>query len=418
MKHITKILLLTLPLSWAAMANADQNPQDLIAKGAYLARAGDCTACHTASGGKPFAGGYKIVSGLGTIFSTNITPSKTAGIGNYSEKQFADAVRKGIRADGAYLYPAMPYPDYRGITDADIHALYTYFMQGVAPVDSAAPATDLSFPFSQRWGMRFWNYVFTDDKNFQAASPANEEINRGKYLVETLGHCGSCHTPRGIAMQEKSLNDSDSTFLAGGDLNGWPVPSLRHMDGWKDKDIADYLGAGRNDFAAVGGEMTSVVQHSMQYMSDADLMAIAHYLKSLPDDKPVGNKKPDAVQASSETTKILTEGKNLSSGQLLYLNNCEACHWTDGNGAKGIFPHLNGSDLVRADNPNALIGTILKGAQTPSTSRSPSVLFMPGFASRLTDEQVAELATFIRGGWSNNAPAVTTDQVKKVRDKE
>lgn len=396
---------------------AEQTANDaLISKGAYLARAGDCTACHTAAGGKPFAGGLAINSPMGVIYSTNITPEPDKGIGKYTEQQFSDAVRKGIRADGSYLYPAMPYPDYQGMTDDDIHALYTYFMKGVQPVAESAPETSLSFPFNQRWGMRFWNMLFTSDKPFTPVSEGQTDVNRGKYLVETLGHCSSCHSPRGIAMQEKALDNSDSAFLSGSELNGWPVPSIRHPEGWSTQDLVDYLGTGRNHFASVGGEMTSVVKNSLQYMTPDDLKSIALYLQSLPADKSTAQQKPDVAKATAETTDLLTKGHGLTQGQLLYLNNCEACHWTDGNGAKGIFPRLNGASIVQADNPTGLISTLLQGASTPSTKNAPSVLYMPGFAARLSDQQVAELTTFIRQGWGNNASAVTADQVKKVRE--
>lgn len=400
----------------SVQAEDPYSPDALIAKGAYLASAGDCTACHTAKGEASFAGGLQIKSPMGVIYSSNITPDPDYGIGKYTEQQFADAVRKGVRADGSFLYPAMPYPDYQGISDDDIHALYTYFMKGVKPVAAAAPQTSLSFPFNQRWGIRFWNMVFSTDKPFTPVNNAPADVNRGKYLVETLGHCGSCHTPRGVAMQEKALNDADPAFLSGSELNDWPVPSIRSPQGWTTQDIIDYLGTGRNSFASVGGEMSNVVEHSMQFMTPGDLKAIAAYLQSLPAAKGANNQRSDVAKSTAETTQFLTTGKGLSPGQLLYLNNCEACHWTNGNGAKGIFPHLNGASIVLADNPTGLISTVLNGASTPSTKNAPSVLYMPGFAGRLSDQQVADLTTFVRQGWGNNAPAVTVDQVKKVRN--
>ena len=257
----------------------------LIKKGEYLARLGDCMACHTVAGKADYAGGLAIESNLGTIYSTNITPDKQHGIGNYSEQQFSDAVRKGVLPDGSRLYPAMPYPDYAKISDEDLHALYVYFMQGVKPDSAQPPETKLSFPFSQRWGMRFWNWAFTSDKPFQPIGGASAEVNRGAYIVESLGHCGSCHTPRGIGMNEKALDSSDDRFLAGGSLNNWEVPSLRGVPRWSEQEIVDYLQTGRNDKAAVGGEMTSVVEHSSSHMTDADLQAIAAYLKFLEESK-------------------------------------------------------------------------------------------------------------------------------------
>lgn len=216
-------------------------------------------------------------------------------------------------------------------------------------------------------------------------------------------------------MQEKALDASDSRFLSGGDLNGWSVPSLRGMKRWSVKDITDYLATGRNDFASVGGEMTSVVEHSMQHMSDGDLGAIAHYLKSLPPDEDALPQRSDPRAATAKTVQTLMREPHLTEGQMLYLNNCAACHATDGGGAKGIFPRLNGAEIVLAKRPAALISIVLKGAQTPGTKKAPSVLLMPGFGDRLTDAQVAALTSFLRSGWGNNAAAVSAGDVAKVR---
>ncbi|MBV4366126.1 cytochrome c [Erwiniaceae bacterium CMYE1] len=382
-------------------------------QGEYLSRLGDCSACHSLPGKAPFSGGLAIESNLGTIYSTNITPDKEHGIGNYSEQQFSDAVRKGVLPDGSRLYPAMPYPDYAKISDKDMHALYTWFMQGVKPSAEAPPETSLSFPFSQRWGMRFWNWAFVSDKPFQPVGGASAEVNRGAYLVESLGHCGSCHTPRGLGMNEKALDSGDKTFLSGGSLNGWEVPSLRGLPRWTEQETVDYLATGRNDKAAVGGEMTSVVEHSTSYMSDADLKAITAYLKFL-GGNPAVIASDDKAASATETR--LTAAKKLTSGERLYLDNCGACHFVTGKGAPGVFPQLDGATIVNAGDPTGLIHTILAGAQQPSTAKAPSTLAMPGFASRLSDEQVAQLATFIRQGWGNKASAVNAGDVKKVRE--
>ncbi|WP_369878924.1 cytochrome c [Erwinia sp. B116] len=386
---------------------------DLVKQGEYISRLGDCGACHTIPGKPAFSGGLAIESNLGTIYSTNITPDKEHGIGKYSEQQFSDAVRKGVLPDGKRLYPAMPYPDYAKISDADMHALYVYFMQGVKPSAEQPPETDLSFPFSQRWGMRFWNWAFTDDKPFRPIGGASAEVNRGAYLVESLGHCGSCHTPRGIGMNEKALDSGDEKFLAGGSLNGWEVPSLRGLPHWTEQETVDYLATGRNDKAAVGGEMTSVVEHSTSWMTDADLKAISAYLKFLGGNPPAPAKAAEAVSA---TEAKLTAAKSLTTGERLYLDNCGACHFVTGKGAPRIFPELDGATIVNAGDPTGLIHTILAGAQQPSTAKAPSTLAMPGFAARLSDDEVAQLATFIRQGWGNKADAVSEKQVREVRE--
>lgn len=396
----------------SGLAQADD--AQLIKRGEYISRLGDCSACHTSPGKAAFAGGLAIKSNLGTIYSTNITPDILHGIGKYTEQQFSNAVRKGILPDGSRLYPAMPYPAYVKINDEDMHALYAWFMHGVKPSAEQPAKTALNFPFSQRWGIRFWNWAFTSNKSFKPIAGASAKINRGAYLVEGLGHCGSCHTPRGFGMNEKATDSSDKLFLAGGDLNGWEVPTLRGIPHWSQKEIVDYLATGRNDKAAVGGEMKSVIEHSTAYMTDADLQAIAAYLKFL------GGNPPQIIpdeKAAQLTAEKLTLAKNLSTGERLYLDNCSACHFVSGKGATGIFPQLDQATIVNAQHPEGLIHTILAGARLPSTARAPSTLSMPGFAQRLNDQEVAELATFIRQGWSNHAAAVTTEQVKKVREK-
>ena len=387
-----------------------------IARGAYLARAGDCVACHSTAGGKPFAGALPMQSPMGVIYSTNITPDPVHGIGKYTEQQFARALRDGIRADGQHLYPAMPYPDYKALTDGDVHALYTYFMKGVQPVAKASPRTALPFPFGHRWGMAAWNFAFNSGKPYVPVGAHPAEVNRGRYLVQTLGHCGSCHTPRGLAMHQRALTDSSPLYLAGGEVANWVAPSLRGMPGWTVTNIVDYLATGRNDFASVGGEMSAVVEHSTQHLTDADLRAMAVYLKTLPADASSrAGLRPDAKAETARTAAMLAGGSGLDRGAMLYLNACQACHAVDGNGARGIFPRLNGARIVVQQDTNALIEVVLKGAQTPSTKKAPSVLPMPGFGNHLNDQQVAELLTFLRSAWGNNAPSVSARAVAAVR---
>lgn len=396
-----------------AETRTSTHDNSLIKRGEYLSRVGDCMACHSVEGQDQYSGGLAIKSDLGVIYSTNITPDKKVGIGNYTEQQFADAVRLGIRADGSHLYPAMPYPDYAKVSDDDIHALYAYFMNKVPASDHQPQQTDLNFPFNQRWGMMFWNWAFGNDKPFVPLKGVSQEINRGAYLVQGLGHCGSCHTPRGIGMQEKGYDDTSSSFLAGGELNGWNVPSLKGIPHWSKKELVEYLKTGRNDKAGVAGEMTSVIFNSTSHMTDQDLNDIASYLKYLGGEQPAINKpNPSDVDA---TTEKLTKAKNLTLGERLYLDNCGACHFVDGKGAPKAFPQLDGATVVNANNPSALISVILHGAQLPSTAAAPSQLMMPGFSERLNDKEVAELATFLRSAWGNNAEKVTPSQVHAVR---
>lgn len=386
----------------------------LIEKGAYLARAGDCVACHTShDGGKPFAGGLGIASPIGTIYSTNITPDKQTGIGNWSYGEFERAVRRGIGHDGSALYPAMPFPSYAKVSDEDTQALYAYFMQGVAPVEQPNKANDIPWPLSLRMPLAYWRALFSPAPQESVANTGATPIERGAYLVQGLGHCGSCHTPRALTLQEKGLDESTAGYLTGTELNGWNVPALRGMPHWSEEELVEYLGSGRNAKASVAGEMTDVIANSTSHMSDADLQAMAAYLKSLAPAK--GSAYQQQAERSKATTAKLTAAKDLTLGERLYIDNCGACHFVSGEGAPRVFPRLDGASVVNAANPDALLHVILAGAATPSTERAPSVLPMPDFAERMDDTEVAQLATFLRQGWSNQASAVSPEQVREIR---
>jgi len=415
MKQLLKFFALAL-VSVTAMAAEIQTVS--AEQGEYVARASDCVACHTAKGGKPFAGGRAIESPFGIIYSTNITPSKTAGIGDYTYEQFEQAVRHGRRADGSFLYPAMPYPDYAKITDDDINVLYAYFMQEVKPVDTAAPETDLSFPFSQRWGIRFWNWIGTDGEVFAPDSSKSEAYNRGAYLVQGPGHCGSCHTPRGFGFQQTGFTEAEEDFLIGGDISIWHAPSLRGGAGgglqqWSADDIEEYLATGRNQHSAVVGEMTDVIAHSTSYLNEDDLKAISIYLKSLPGSGEVTALNKAATDKTAATLDKAVVG--IDSGERLYLDNCGACHFTRGEGASRVFPVLDGNSLINAEDPSGLIHVILAGSRMPSTDKAPEDLAMPGFGWRLSNKETATLATFLRQAWNNKAAAVTAEDVEDVR---
>ena len=262
-----------------------------IERGRYLAVAADCTACHTAPGGKPFAGGLAIDSPLGAIYGTNITPDRASGIGNFTLDDFDRAVRHGIDDEGVTLYPAMPYPSYAFMSDEDIAALYDYVMHAVAPVSSGAHANGIPWPLSIRWPVAIWRKLFApapDAPPFDASRYADPVVARGAYLVEGPGHCGTCHTPRAVTLQEKALDDSSKSYLAGGQrIGGWTAVNLRGnpADGlgdWSKEDIVETLRTARNSGQAViGAPMNDVIVHSTQNLSDTDLRAIASYLKTL-----------------------------------------------------------------------------------------------------------------------------------------
>ncbi|MGY2329519.1 c-type cytochrome [Pseudomonas sp. SDT2931_S440] len=391
---------------------------DLVKQGEYLARAGDCVACHTAKGGKPFAGGLPMETPIGTIYSTNITPDKT-GLGDYSFEDFDQAVRHGVAKDGSTLYPAMPYPSYARVSESDMQALYAYFMKGVEPVAQVNKDSDIPWPLSMRWPLAGWRWMFAPKvEDYQAQAGADPVISRGAYLVEGLGHCGACHTPRALTMQEKSLSASDGTaFLSGSaPLEGWIAKSLRgdHKDGlgsWSEDQLVQFLKTGRSDRSAVFGGMSDVVVHSMQYMSEEDLTAIARYLKSLPAVDP----KDQPHQYDKQVADALWKGDDSKPGASVYIDNCAACHRTDGHGYTRVFPALAGNPVLQTADATSLINIVLNGGTLPATHTAPSTFTMPAFAWRLSDQEVADVVSFVRDSWGNKGETVKASQVKDLR---
>ncbi|MCX4062833.1 cytochrome c [Pseudomonas sp. S1Bt30] len=391
---------------------------DLIKQGEYLARAGDCVACHTAKGGKPFAGGLPMETPIGVIYSTNITPDKT-GLGDYSFEDFDKAVRQGVAKSGSTLYPAMPYPSYARVSESDMQALYAYFMKGVEPVAQENKDSDIPWPLSMRWPLTAWRWMFAPAvEDYQAKAGTDPVISRGAYLVEGLGHCGACHTPRALTMQEKALNAQDgSAFLSGSaPLEGWIAKSLRgdHKDGlgsWSEEQLVQFLKTGRSDRSAVFGGMSDVVVHSMQYLSQDDLTAIARYLKSLPAMDP----KDQPHQYDKQVAQALWKGDDSQRGASVYIDNCAACHRTDGHGYTRVFPALAGNPVLQTADATSLINIVLNGGTLPATHTAPSTFTMPAFAWRLSDQEVADVVSFIRGSWGNQGAPVKASEVADLR---
>lgn len=403
----------------------DTSSPALIEAGRYAARAGDCIACHTAPGGQPFAGGLPMQTPAGTIYTTNITPDPQFGIGGYTLEDFDRAIRYGISKKGYSLYPAMPYPNYAHVSDADMRALYAYFMHGVEPVAQPNRAVGMPWPLSMRWPMALWRKLFAPavmgadvQTPLAASSGSAPSIDRGAYLVEGLGHCSACHTPRNLAFQEKGLTAADADFLSGGaPLEGWVAKNLRSdaangLGPWSEAELVQFLKTGRNSHTAVFGSMSEVVSNSLQYLSDADLIAIAHYLKSLPPKDPTQK----GFHSDAHAAQALWQGDDSARGAAVYVDNCAACHRTDGSGYTRFFPALAGNTVVLGQDPSSLISIVLNGGTLPSLHTAPSSVTMPGFGWRLSDQQVADVVTFIRGSWGNHADPVSADQVSKLRD--
>jgi thiosulfate dehydrogenase len=401
------IFVSTIGLAQAATADAQT-----IERGRYLAQAGDCVACHTADKGAPMAGGRALETPFGKLYSTNITPDRDTGLGKYSFEQFDRAMRKGVAADGHNLYPAMPYPSYARITAGDMQALYAYLMQGLAPVKLVNKPSDMSWPFNMRWGLSLWNWAFLDSTPFKADAQKDAVWNRGAYLVQGLGHCGACHTPRGIAFQEKAMGDAGAKgrhFLAGETVEHWRALSLRGL--WTVDDTALFLKTGQNRFAAASGNMADVILHSTQHLKDEDLRAIATYLKALP---PGEGELPAPATPRKVVAGAVPDKLYSSRGGLGYVQFCVDCHRQDGSGVPKVFPPLAGNPAIAAKDPASLMHIVLTGGQTVQTAAHPRVFAMPGFA-RLKDAELAEILTFVRDSWGRGGAPVSAAQVNKMR---
>jgi alcohol dehydrogenase (quinone), cytochrome c subunit len=311
----------------------------------------------------------------------------------------------------------MPYPSYSRLTDDDTRALYAYFMHGVAPVRNPNRKSDIHWPLSMRFPLAVWRAVFAPKPKPFASTQPSPELQRGAYLIEGLGHCGACHTPRALTMQEKALSDRDGTlFLAGGSLvDGWAVPSLRNENGgglaqWSVADIVALLKQGRNQNTATFGGMNDVIVHSTQYLTDADLTAMASYLKRLaPHDASTA-----PYQTDDTVSRSLYNGIAPNPGAQLYVDRCAGCHRSDGRGYAKAFPALAGNPVLQSDS-EAAIKIVLGGGSQPATDSAPSALTMAPYAALFSDQQVADVVTFIQTGWGNRGKSATSAEVAKVR---
>ncbi|WP_339109742.1 c-type cytochrome [Thioclava sp. GXIMD4216] len=388
---------------------AGEAPTALVAQGRYIAELGDCVACHTARGGAEMAGGLALESPMGTIYSTNITPDPEAGIGAWSFAEFDRAMRKGVAKDGHNLYPAMPYPSYAKMSAADMGALWAYLRQGLEPVKDTPPRTALGFPFNQRWGLGLWNTAFLQKTPFAADPAQSAQWNRGAYLVQGLGHCGACHTPRGIGFQEVTMDGTGpkgDRFLAGAEVEHWNAVSLRNL--WSVPDMVELLKTGQNRFGTVSGSMVDVISHSTQHISDADLTAMAVYMDSLPSGAAVRQADEVPTGAPVPLTTYTT------AGGVGYMQFCSDCHRPNGAGVPGVFPPFAGNHTIAARDPATLLHITLTGGASAQTQTHPRAFHMPSFA-RLGDDEIAEILSFLRENWGAGAPPVTTAQVAQAR---
>ena len=406
--------------SYAADSSQLAGPvsEEVLARGEYLAKLGDCGACHSTAGQPEFSGGLKMALPIGAIYTTNITPDKTYGIGRFSLADFDRALRFGV-ANGHSLYPAMPYPSYAIIKREDVAALYAYFKFGVAPAAVPNKKSDILFPLSMRWPLTYWRLVFAPKpKPFDASTFADAAIAQGAYFVEGLGHCGECHTPRGLALQVKAQRGRDGNeFLSGAAVENWYAPSLRSggsdtIGEWSESQVARFLQTGVNHCGIAFGSMSDVIVNSTQYLTTEDAEATAKYLKTLK--SPVATNRARFAY-NERTDRKLASGDATERGALLYLDNCAACHRPDGRGYEGVFPGLAGNPVVEAENPLSLVSVVLLGSRTSRTPATPAQFSMPAFAWRLTDQDAADIVSFIRGSWGNDATPIEAPTVAALR---
>jgi len=388
----------------AAPAQAsDSNAWTTVQRGLYLTRMGDCAACHTAEPERPFAGDRELPTPFGTIYSANITPDAATGIGDWTPETFYRAMNEGIGEDGEALYPAFPYTHFTYVTRADSDAIFAY-LQTLEPVRNVVRAPDMLPLVNMRVSVRAWNLLNFEDKDFIPDSEKSTDWNRGRYLVEGLGHCSSCHSPRNLMGAEK---DGAERFT-GGMAEGWFAPSLRTGDAggigdWSRDELKSFLKHGRNGRTAAIGPMAEVVEKSTRWMTDADLEAVVTYLKDLPLDpvEPVETESPDRTV--------------LDFGAEIYATQCSACHGPNGKGVPGMFGALADSSLVESSNPTTVLRLILEGVRAAPTGAYPTPQAMPPFDWKLSDGEVAAVATYVRNAFGNRAAPVTGDDVADLR---
>ena len=381
------------------LAHAD----DQVTRGEYLARAADCMACHTAPGGAPFAGGLPIVSPFGTIYGTNITPSKEHGIGLYNDDEFFAALTEGKRRDGANLYPAMPYTSYHLMPREDSDAIHAY-LKTAEPIERAAPVTSLNFPFNVRLGLMGWNLLYGKDVKLASTEGKSEEFQRGQYMIEVLGHCGECHTPRGLpgAMQQDKR-------LTGGLLNGYLAPSLLANDlaarGWNHQDLSTFLKHGMSAQGTMFNEMFPVFHNSTQGLSDPDLAAMATFL--------LGDQPPVPKELSE--TSLDAMSPSAQRGRQNYMNVCAGCHAPNGEGKPHIAVAMRGNTTLRLEDPRNLLRVIEDGIGEQKFTGFERMQPMPGFADKLNHEQLTDLLNYLRQGWGGQSSELAVSDVQKLQ---
>jgi mono/diheme cytochrome c family protein len=397
------------PATAAYAASIDNQSFDQVQRGRYLSIVGDCAPCHTLPGsGREFAGGRTLETPFGSLLSPNITPDAATGIGAWTDDEFVNAMTKGTGRNGTHLFPAMPYTYYTKISRDDALAIRAY-LNTLPPAHNEVRPDQLPFPLNLRANMVAWDRLFFRPGEFQPDTNKSAEWNRGAYLTEGLGHCGLCHTPK-----SELGGDEQSRAMQGYALQGWFAADLtndqrRGLGSWSVDDIASYLKSGRNKFASAAGPMAETIDNSTSKMSDADLHAIAAYLKDRPGDAA------NAAQNHEVSAPPAPPSSAMKIGQQIYADECAGCHKADGKGTPGLFPALAETPLVQQSDPASLLHVVLRGTMGLATPQAPTAAAMPAFAWVLNDDQVAAVLTYIRNSWGNRAPTVAAGDASKAR---
>ena len=379
---------------------------EVIARGEYLARAGNCISCHTQTGGPAYAGGRAIDTPFGLIYAPNLTPHDATGLGRWTVAEFWRAMHNGRSRDGRLLYPAFPYPSYTHVTREDSDAIFSY-LRSLPPVEQVNRPHALRFPFSTQAALAGWRALFFWPGAWTEQPEQSAQWNRGAYLVQGLGHCAACHTPRNVFGAPRE----DAAFSGGLiPAQNWYAPALNSareagVADWPEEDVVALLKHGVSAQAAVSGPMAEVVFRSLQYLSDADVRAMATYLRSLP-----------AVKAA-EISVSAPPAKVLDGGRAIYRQHCAQCHGEQGEGRRGAFPPLAGNRAVMLADTTNLVRVVLQGGYLPATAGNPRPHGMPPFMQSLRDEEIAAVLTYIRNAWGNKASVVDTMDIYRVRER-
>ncbi|CAD84814.1 cytochrome c [Nitrosomonas europaea] len=403
-------MLLSLSSIAATQPSANSDAEQVL-RGEYLTRAGNCMGCHTTRGGKPYAGGRELVTPFGKFVTPNITPDNETGIGHWSEEDFWQALHYGKGRDGSYLYPVFPYTEYTKVTRQDADAIFAY-LRSLTPVAQTNPPHKITSPYDNQFLLFLWRTWYFKEGVYEPDDSKSEEWNRGNYLVQGLGHCNACHTPRNV------WGASQDDKLAGGEIMGtyWYAPSLishreAGMGEWPVDEIAKLLSTGVTGHAVTSGPMATIVRQSLQYLSKDDMRAVAVYLQSLGEKR--GEEAPRKIPPMPERVS-----RYLALGEPVYIKHCQECHGKSGEGVPGVYPPLAGNRSVTMTSPLNTIRSVLYGGFSPATAGNPRPYGMPPFQHIIRDHEIAWVVSYIRNAWGNFGSLVSPEDVDSSRGNE